>query len=194
MTQRLLPRYFISFFIGSRHQVERELAVVSVIMFTSPSLSARQAAEMNGQPPHQTTGVASKKPNNPIERPNGGMPGRPWLTPIGEKMISGRDKRIDMTKRRNRSATIAAPCPACSPCPIAACSSPIGEGANGDLSLEQCPWLSRTHPPSSTLRRSSASKRSMVAALIRSSSDRVCFLSLISPCRSNRDQLRQTGH
>jgi hypothetical protein len=67
-------------------------------MFTSPALSARQAPEINGQPPHHTIGVASEKPRSPIETPNGGIEGSPNTAPAGEKMIKGRDRRVETTK------------------------------------------------------------------------------------------------
>src|SRR6266498_2497797 len=57
-------------------------SAMRVIMLTSPRLSARQAAEMNGQPPHQTTGVARRKPKIPMESPKGGIAGRPSILPI----------------------------------------------------------------------------------------------------------------
>jgi hypothetical protein len=60
--------------------------------------------------------VESRNPKVPIEGPNDG----PIIAPIGEKAIIGIDSRVKILKRRYRSSTIAAPCPACSPRPIAA--------------------------------------------------------------------------
>ena len=97
---------------------------IKVIMFTWPSLRARPAPEMKGEPHHHTTGVASKKPNSPIERPKGGTPGKPIVAPSGEKTTNGNKRRAETMNRRSMSATIAAPCPACSACPTAACSMP----------------------------------------------------------------------
>jgi hypothetical protein len=63
---------------------------------------------MNGQPPHHTTGVASRNPKIPIESPNGGVAGSPIIAPMGEKAIIGRDSGVETMKRRHRSATISA--------------------------------------------------------------------------------------
>jgi hypothetical protein len=62
--------------------------------------------------------VASRNPKVPIESPNGGIVGSPIIAPVGEKATI--DSRVKILKRLYRSATIAAPCPACSPRPIAA--------------------------------------------------------------------------
>ncbi|WP_424952439.1 hypothetical protein [Deinococcus sp.] len=47
---------------------------IGVIMLAPRCRHARQAAEMNGQPPHHTTGVERIRPNQAMLRPKGGGP------------------------------------------------------------------------------------------------------------------------
>jgi hypothetical protein len=96
-------------------------SAISVIMLASPRLSARQAAEMNGNPPHHTTGVANRNRKTPGEIPKGGTPDRPTKLPTGEKTTIGIESIIETIRRRRKSRSIPGPWRACSSCFISAC-------------------------------------------------------------------------
>ena len=89
-------------------------------MLASPRLSARHAAEMKGNPPHHTTGVANRNPKTPGGMPNGGTPDRPRNLPTGEKRTIGIENIIETIRRRRKSRNIPGPWPACSSCFISA--------------------------------------------------------------------------
>jgi hypothetical protein len=78
---------------------------INVIMLTSPWRSDRAAEEMNGQPPHQTTGVARTNPNHDIDIPNGGSAVRPSHSPIGEKITIGIVRIAETTNLRSIPAS-----------------------------------------------------------------------------------------
>jgi hypothetical protein len=70
---------------------------ISVIMFASPRRAARPAADRNGQPPQNTTGVVSTSPNQAMDSPN----------------TIGTVNTAETTNRRSVSATMLPPYPAC---------------------------------------------------------------------------------
>ena len=90
---------------------------IRVIIVTSRWRSDRAAEEMNGHPPHHTTGVASSSPNQPVDSPNGGVDGNPSACPTGENQRIGMVSAAEITNRRSMSVAIATPCPAWAPCP-----------------------------------------------------------------------------